>query len=545
MNSGNSRPAASGSRPGAEQSAGAMHVVQFCDDDRALTVAAAGFLAEGIASGQPAVAFATAARREGILECLRARGLDVDYLERESRLTIHDARATLTALMLDDMPDPHKFSRTIVPAIERLRAANEGAIIRAFGEMVSLLWEDGNTKAAVRLEELWNELAVVHPIALLCSYAGGEFLTSTGRGGRDEVCRLHTHILDTGGSAETLVDTNLPPYHSLAQRAFALEQELEERKALEVRLREALVARKVAEEELQRASIERERLLHREREARAEAEAANRAKAEFLSVMSHELRTPLNVIGGHVQLIDLELHGPVTDAQHDALSRIARSQQHLLSLVNDVLNLARIETGQVDFLEEHLDVSLVVGEVADTLDPLFRRGELVCEIHLPPADASPVLAAADGERVRQILLNLLTNALKFTPPGGHVHITALESLTTADAVLLVVHDTGPGIDPAKLRHVFEPFGQHEPQSTTRQLDGTGLGLAISRDLARAMGGDLSVASVAGQGSTFTLELRRAGVPTTIAAPTTDASPAGVKHSRIQNTTDGVQPAASS
>jgi signal transduction histidine kinase len=133
---------------------------------------------------------------------------------------------------------------------------------------------------------------------------------------------------------------------SLAERTGEARRELEERKVREARLREALVARKVIEEELQRASVERERLLQREREARAEAEAANRAKAEFLSVMSHELRTPLNAIGGHVQLIELELHGPVTAAQRDALARIACSQ-HPLMLVNDVLNLARLEAGQM------------------------------------------------------------------------------------------------------------------------------------------------------------------------------------------------------
>ena len=137
-----------------------------------------------------------------------------------------------------------------------------------------------------------------------------------------------------------------PTNRWLAERTAALEREIEERRVLEARLRDALIGRKVIEEELQRASMERERLLQREREARAEAEAANRAKAEFLSVMSHELRTPLNAIGGHVQLIELELHGPVTEAQRDALARIARSQHQLLMLVNDVLNLARSKPGR-------------------------------------------------------------------------------------------------------------------------------------------------------------------------------------------------------
>src|SRR5262249_22937572 len=161
------------------------------------------------------------------------------------------------------------------------------------------------------------------------------------RADKERVSRFHTHILDTG-SPQLLAGATLPHYRSLAARTLALEKQLDDRAALEVRLREALVARTPAQGGLPRAAPPRERLVQQEREARAEAEAANRAKAEFLSVMSHELRTPLNAIGGHVQLIDLELHGPVTPAQHEALARIAKSQRHLLMLVNDVLNLARL-----------------------------------------------------------------------------------------------------------------------------------------------------------------------------------------------------------
>lgn len=509
MNSGNARPGRQPAAQGAERTGLSTHVVQFCDDERVLTVTAANFLAEGITAGQPAAAFAAAGRRDTMREILRERGLDVAYLERESRLLLLDARATLSTFMVDDLPDARKFTHTVGAAIDRLRTANHGATVRAFGEMVSLLWNDGNTRAAVRLEELWNELASQVPISLLCSYAGGEFLTATGRADAGEICRLHTHILDSGGAASLLAGLELPPYHSLAERNVALERELEERKALETRLREALLARKVAEEELQKASAERERLLKREREARAEAEAANRAKSEFLSVMSHELRTPLNAIGGHVQLIDLELHGPVTEAQREALARITRSQQQLLSLVNDVLNLARIQTGDVDYDADELELGAVVREIATGLEPLFSRAQLTCEVQMPPQDAAPIVVAADAEKVRQILLNLLNNALKFTPAGGRIVISASQSTIKTDMVQLVVRDTGLGIDPDRLRHVFEPFANQDTRATMRQLDGNGLGLAISRDLARGMGGELTASSVPGEGSAFVLDLRRA------------------------------------
>lgn len=513
------------------------HVLRYCQDDTALTISAAGFLADGIASGEPAVVFATPARREATCECLRERGLDVDYLERESRLTLLDARATLATFMVGDLPDAHKFSHSVGAAVERLCAANHGSPVRAFGEMVSLLWQDGNTRAAVRLEELWGELIGAQPLLLLSSDVGGEFLTVTGSAERAAQFLEQIRSADDD-AVEPVAESDDGPDRALVERTAKLERELEERKVLEARLREALVARKVIEEELQRASVERERLLQREREARAEAEAANRAKAEFLSVMSHELRTPLNAIGGHVQLIDLELHGPVTAAQRDALARIARSQHHLLMLVNDVLNLARLEAGHMDFAAEELDLSAVVTEVVNGFEPLMRRGELTYELKLPPANTPPLVAAVDGEKVRQILLNLLMNAVKFTRAGGKLTISVAESSARPDALVVTVRDTGLGIAAVRLRRVFEPFGQ-EPHGTVRHLDGTGLSLAISRDLARGMGGELTAESVPGEGSTFTLEVPRA-------APGARASRADGVHSRISaRDVEAAQPSASS
>ena len=286
-------------------------------------------------------------------------------------------------------------------------------------------------------------------------------------------------------------------YQSLVTRNRELQAELAEGKALADQLREALTA------------------------ARAEAEAANRARSEFLSIMSHELRTPLNAIAGHVQLIDLELHGPVTDAQREALARIARSQQQLLVLVNDVLNLSRIESGDMKYAADEVEVEPIAREVVEALEPLFRRTNLACEVIAPPADSSPLVAVADGDKLRQVLYNLLTNALKFTRSGGRVTLSIAESRDRPDTISVVVRDTGLGIAAVRLRRVFEPFGS-EPPSTTRQLDGTGLSLAISRDLARGMGGDLRAESVPGEGSTFTLDLPRAGKTPPATRPGADA-----------------------
>lgn len=188
------------------------HVVQFYDDDRMLTISAADFLADGIAAGEPAVAFATPSRRDAMRSRLRDRGLDMSYLERQSRLTILDARAALAAFMVGGMPDAHKFRHSVGAAVGRLCVADHGATVRAFGEMVSLLWQAGNTRAAFRLEELWNALAASHPLSLLCGYAGGAGPAATGAPDRGSICRLHTHVLDAGGAMQPIIDASMAPY---------------------------------------------------------------------------------------------------------------------------------------------------------------------------------------------------------------------------------------------------------------------------------------------------------------------------------------------
>ena len=234
---------------------------------------------------------------------------------------------------------------------------------------------------------------------------------------------------------------------------------------------------------------------------RAVADEANRAKSAFLAMMSHELRTPLNAIGGYVQLVEMGIHGPVTDAQADALARIARSQRHLLRLINDVLNLARIEAGRVEYNLEPVPLRDLANSVLPMVEPQLRARRLRCEMKVPPSLA----AHADREKVQQILLNLLSNASKFTPPDGVVTIDAFPDAGQDDVVYLRVQDTGVGIAADRLEHVFEPFVQVD-DSHARRSEGTGLGLAISRDLARGMGGDLRAESEQGAGSSFTLSL---------------------------------------
>ncbi len=248
-------------------------------------------------------------------------------------------------------------------------------------------------------------------------------------------------------------------------------------------------------------AMERARLLDAERAAREEAESANRTRSEFLATMSHELRTPLNAIAGYVELIEMGLRGAVTEAQREDLGRIRRSQQRLLSLVNDVLSFARIDAGQVRYELADLSLDAVLSEVEMLVLPQLRAKGIAYQLNSPACDLT---VHSDGKRLEQILINLLSNAVKFTPAGGTVTITC-----EADSshVRLFVTDTGIGIPRAKLHSIFEPFVQVE-SGHTRTAEGTGLGLAISRELAAGMGASVTVSSEVGAGSTFTVTVPR-------------------------------------
>jgi signal transduction histidine kinase len=263
-------------------------------------------------------------------------------------------------------------------------------------------------------------------------------------------------------------------------------------------VRAALRAR-VRQFEIRDYVMERERLLESERLARAEAEEANRAKSRFLTVMSHELRTPLNAIGGYAELIELEIHGSITDAQREALQRIQRSERHLLGLIESVLSFARVEAGTVRVDIQKVSTSDLVSAAEALVEPQLRARGLIVEL----VDCEePRWVAADPEKVRQILLNLLSNAMKFTPSGGRLTITCA---SRDDVVDISVADSGIGIPADKLESIFEAFVQVDTR-LTRSQDGVGLGLAISRELARKMRGDLVVVSTEGAGACFTLRL---------------------------------------
>ena len=245
-------------------------------------------------------------------------------------------------------------------------------------------------------------------------------------------------------------------------------------------------------------------LLYREAQlALAEAQTANELKSTFLARISHELRTPLNAIGGYVDLLTMGVRGQLTPEQIADLERVKRSQHHLLSLINDLLNFARLEAGKVQYDIE----TVAVGDLLRAVEPLFAP-QLIAKKLRYVMDAPPasLQVQADIEKTQQILVNLVSNAVKYTKEGGSISVAAAQD---GEYVEICVKDTGIGIPKEKLETIFEPFVQLARHPVAQE--GTGLGLAISRDLARAMNGELTAASN-GSGSVFTLRLPRHPAP---------------------------------
>ncbi|HEY8795590.1 MAG TPA: GAF domain-containing sensor histidine kinase [Gemmatimonadaceae bacterium] len=234
--------------------------------------------------------------------------------------------------------------------------------------------------------------------------------------------------------------------------------------------------------------------------ARKQAEHANRSKAEFLAAMSHELRTPLNAIAGYAQILEMGIQGALNDSQREMLSRMQRSQRALLTLIEELLGFAQIESGKVVYRMSSVTIAQLLDDIELMIAPQLSPRKV--RFHIESCDPD-ISVWADREKVDQTLLNLITNAIKFTE-RGEIAVTCTAS---EDAVEICVRDTGVGIDPERTESIFEPFVQFDG-GYTRTSHGTGLGLTISRTFARAMGGDVRVVSVLGEGSSFMLTLPR-------------------------------------
>jgi signal transduction histidine kinase len=465
----------------------AGHAVQFYETDEFLCDVVGRYAAEGLSSGQAVLLIATAEHVHGIGARLSASGHDVAAMTTAGRLVILDAGELLSRFMVGPLVDEPKCRETL----EGVLATTGRAPVRAFGEMVDLLWRRGDTVAALRVEEIWSELTERYPLSLVCGYAMSNFGQSDHERAFLSICGHHARVLPAEGYADLGVVDRDREFNRLRQRAHALEREVERRSALEHALRDALTARRRSEDELRRAKEAAER-------AREVAERASSAKSEFLAVMSHELRTPLNAIFGYEDLLRSELGGPLTERQVEYLDRLRSSTDQLLGLVNQVLQLSRIEAGREDLELAPCSPAELVCEAMQSVEPAAAERELTLRL----CDHSGgIELRTDVGKLRQIVLNLLSNAVKFTEAGTVETVLR----TGAGRLLIDVSDSGIGIDPDRLAHIFEPFVQGDA-TMTRRYGGTGLGLSVSRNLARLLGGEITVVSTKGEGSTFTVSL---------------------------------------
>lgn len=404
---------------------------------------------------------------------LAMRGVDLDQVREAGSLLLLDSAETIEAISHGSSLRADRFARVIGTHLQRTRARSADGEVCVYGEMVAELWARGDHESALRLEQFWNTAAQEQTFSLLCAYPIQGFDRGAHTRVFRDICAAHAHVRPTERYAEADSAMRLVEVSRLQQRAQALEAEIGRRRELEEQLRSALDA----------------------------ADRANRVKSEFLATMSHELRTPLNAIAGYTDLLDLDVRGSLTAEQRAYVARIRTSQHYLMSLIEGLLHFAKLEAGRVEFDMQSIPVDVVCSELEVLIAPQLSEKRLSYDY--APGDPEWRINA-DPEKVNQILLNLLANAVKYTEPSGQIRVSAAAA---ADTVEIRVADTGVGIPLDQRARIFEPFVQVARRPTSPH-EGVGLGLAISRELARRMGGDISVESTPGVGSTFTVALRR-------------------------------------
>lgn len=451
------------------------HFVQFYETDLYLVNSVSDYIGSGLSAGDGCIVVATSEHRTGLDVRLQAYGLDITAAKTTGQYLSLDAEETLSKFIVDGSPDRSRFIDVIQPAIAR---TGKGRRVRVFGEMVALLWAQGNRTAAIQLEELWNTLHESLDFTLFCAYPihafGGESMAEP----LSDVCATHSRVIPAESyTALGDGDERLRAVLDLQQKAKWLEAEIAQRKHAEERLRVSLAQEQIA---------------------RSEAETANRMKDEFLATVSHELRTPLNAIIGWAQVLRSGRIDEATAAR--AVETIERNAKSQAQLIEDILDVSRAITGKLRLNLGSVDMASVINTAIDSMQLAADSKNLHLAVTLDPKARH---TSGDANRLQQVVWNLLSNAIKFTPSGGRVEVR----LERADSDLqITVSDTGQGISSDLLPFVFDRFRQGDGSSTRRHT-GLGLGLAIVRHLVEMHGGTVQAESDGeGLGSRFTIRL---------------------------------------
>ncbi|HTU57896.1 MAG TPA: MEDS domain-containing protein [Polyangiales bacterium] len=458
------------------------HCVQFYDSEEFLFSAVATFLAAGIEAGDRVIVVASAHHEAGFVAALGEHRAEAAL--RSGQLRFLDARGTLARFMIDGAPDPEKFREVIGAVLAEARAGgHEHVRVRAYGEMVDLLWRDGDASAALRLEELWNEESARHSFELLCAYAMGSFYREGDQERFLQVCGRHTHVLPTEGFLQLDGRARLKEIGVLQQRAQLLEAEIQQRRVVESKLRETLREQCRVEDAL-RVSVKREQ------EARERAEQSDQFKEMLVAMLGHELRNPLNTILMTARLLQMR---DAPEESERRLSRLAASGLRMKRMIEQMLDLtrARLSGGIPVSCRDPRDI------VALTLKAIEDLGAGYPAAHVELEAPSMCVIEVDGDRFQQVLVNLIGNALEYGDSEREVLISIEPQGST---VSVRVRNFGPVIAPEFLPYVFDPF--RRAQGDRGRPGGLGIGLYICDRIVHAHGGSMRVSSDEESGTCF-------------------------------------------
>jgi signal transduction histidine kinase/CheY-like chemotaxis protein len=459
------------------------HRVQFYRDRGFLVEGVGRYLAESLGRGEAGVAIATGPHLERLERLLARLGVDTEGARRSGRYVSLDAGETLSRFRVGGSIDASLFREVIESVLSRAAASERS--VRVYGEMVALLWSQGHRRAAVELEELWNELGRRRAFSLLCSYPIDEFSDEACEQDFRDICAAHTEVVPAESfSAMASSEEGFRAIALLQQKAEVLKTEV--------------LRRKQVEGELQ-AKI-------------SELAEADRRKDEFLAMLGHELRNPLSPIVTSLHLLDLRKDDPNVVSR--SIEVIERQTQRLIRLLDDLLDVSRITRGTIELREETVALTTLVERAVEQVRPLLEERGHRLVLDLPE---EPLSVRADPTRLEQALGNLLANAARYTDIGGRIEVSARRDRSD---LVIAVRDNGIGLTPDVRERIFELFVQ-SPNSAVRMPGGLGVGLTVARRLVQLHGGTIEAFSEGpGSGSEFVVRLPLRSGPPDLREPAT-------------------------
>ena len=451
------------------------HQVQFYEDEAYLLSSLKDYIASGLMDNEVCIVIATDDHLRSVRALLKGSGINLENAVTTGRLVLHDAESTLAKFMVNGLPDADKFHKVIGSVMAEAQTKSKN--IRAYGEMVAVLWGEGNLAGLIRLEELWNDLADSYDFSLLCGYSLTTFRHEGNSDAFAEINQRHTHVIP----AESYTPSKDPIETS---RAVAAMQQKAEELQHEIRMR-----RKALQElETQAASMQAEQM---------RLQDLNNAKDEFISIASHQLRTPATGVKQYIGMLLEGYFGPLTKEQIKYLSKAYDSNERQITTVNNLLLIAKVDAGNIHITPKAHDVVQLILDVVDEQRAEFTRRRHIVSMNMPQA----LTARLDPQYMRMVIENLLSNASKYSPDGTAIEVAAK---TTASHVVIRVRDRGIGISKQDQAKLYKKFSRiFNDQSTA---EGNGLGLYWSKKIVELHHGELSLESEPGKGSTFTVKL---------------------------------------